>query len=87
MPHGCFTKYTGDGFRSIWHRYMTKTLEKGLITAKFQERDLRSKTAIESENLEAAKRLLGHSSESVTCKHYHHEYETVEPLNKNIKKK
>ncbi|AWL10816.1 hypothetical protein HMF8227_00309 [Saliniradius amylolyticus] len=61
--------YTADGFRSIWHRWMVKALEEGVLEERFQERDIRKKTASEID-LEHAKLLLGHESVKTTLRNY-----------------
>jgi len=41
--------YTDDGFRSIWHNWMVKALDRELLSERFQERDIRKKTASDVE--------------------------------------
>ena len=61
--------YTGDGFRSIWHNWMVKALDRELLSERFQERDIRKKTASDVE-LEHAQLLLGHESVKTTIRNY-----------------
>ena len=61
--------YTGDGFHSIWHNWMVKALDKELLSERFQERDIRKKTASDVE-LEHAQLLLGHESVKTTIRNY-----------------
>jgi integrase len=56
-----------SGFNSIWQRYMRKWVALG--NERFREHDLRAK-AVEGESLEVAARLLRHTSQAVTQKHY-----------------
>jgi hypothetical protein len=63
-----------SGFDSIWQRYMRKWVDKG--NEKFTEHDLRAK-AVENENLEVASRLLRHTTQAVTAKHYRRKPEQI----------
>jgi len=58
------SRYTWDGFRSIWHRTMSKFIEHG--GERFTEHDLRAKVASDSESLESAANRLGHQQQSTT---------------------
>jgi hypothetical protein len=58
-----------SGFDSVWQRWMQKCLEQELISERFQEHDLRAKTASDSESETRAAELLG-SQLSVVKKHY-----------------
>lgn len=59
--------YSADGFRSIWHRAMTKALQEGVLKERFTEHDIRAKTATDAraQGLDA-RRLLAHTSEQMT---------------------
>lgn len=59
-----------SGFTSIWQRYMKKALLTTNLKERFTEHDLRAKVAIDSENIEQARRRLGHSSSTLTKKVY-----------------
>ncbi|MEQ5809562.1 hypothetical protein J3369_19330 [Alteromonas sp. NFXS44] len=61
--------YTAGGFRGIWRTWMIKALEKEVLTERFQERDIRKKTASDVE-LEHAQLLLGHESVKTTIRNY-----------------
>lgn len=62
----------------MWQRFMNRVLEKTQVTEKFQEKDLRKKTASDMSS-ETAKNLLGHTSAQTTQKHYRLLGEVVEP--------
>ena len=62
------TRYTSDGFRSIWHRCMTKYINSG--GERFTENDLRAKVATDSQDLATASARLGHQSEATTKRVY-----------------
>lgn len=74
------SKYTGDGFRSIFYRYMKKAVEIGALLETFQEKDLRAKAGTDASSLDRASRLLDHADAKVTRKHYRRKVEVVEPL-------
>lgn len=62
---------TYHGFSSIWDRWMKRALERTELTEKFTPMDLRAKVASDSEDLEQARRRLGHTSTNTTRRHYH----------------
>lgn len=65
--HG--TRYTSDGFRSIWQRAMDRYIE-ATGNSHFTENDLRAKVASDSENLTQAQERLGHTSNKTTMTYY-----------------
>jgi integrase len=67
----CYVKADGsaNGFDSLWQRFMLRAVAKTKLEYRFQEKDLRKKTASDMP-LEHAKFLLGHVSQSTTAKHY-----------------
>lgn len=69
---------TTSGFDSVWRRWMLKCLEQELIDERFQEHDLRAKTASDSVTVERAMELLG-SGETVVKKHYRRKGKVVKP--------
>lgn len=73
------TPYTGDGFRSIWHRAMVKAFKSGELREKFQEKDLRAKAATDCDTLVEAFELCGHRSLSTTQRIYRRGYTHVTP--------
>lgn len=89
-PHVFVNKYgrhwvdpvTGraNGFDSAWGRFMDKVLAKTSVTDRFQERDLRAKTASDTD-LQHASRLLVHTSQQITQMVYRRKGDSVPPLN------
>ncbi|QQP86895.1 tyrosine-type recombinase/integrase [Entomomonas asaccharolytica] len=59
-----------SGFASIWQRYMKKALNTTNLKERFTEHDLRAKVATDSDDIEQARKRLGHSSTSLTKKVY-----------------
>ncbi len=76
----CYVKDNGtaNGFDSLWRRFMTKLIAETKVTERFQEKDLRKKTATDM-NVDQARRLLGHTSERTTHQHYRLKGEIVKP--------
>ena len=76
----CYVKDNGtaNGFDSLWRRFMTKLIAETKVTERFQEKDLRKKTATDM-NVDQARRLLGHTSERTTRQHYRLKGEIVKP--------
>jgi integrase len=67
-----------NGFDSLWSRFMSRVVVSGV--PRFEERDLRAKSATDTEDLVAASRRLGHSDLRVTQMHYRRRPERVKPL-------
>ena len=67
----CYVKPDGsaNAFDSLWQRFMTRVVTKTKVVERFQEKDLRKKTASDM-NLETARHLLGHTSAATTKRHY-----------------
>ena len=67
----CFVKTSGvaTGFDSLWKRFMDKVIKQTKVRERFQEKDLRKKTASDMRR-EDASQLLGHTSLSTTDRHY-----------------
>jgi hypothetical protein len=60
-------------FNSVWKRFMDRVLKETKVKERFAERDLRAKVATDAEaeeNLERARKLLGHVDARVTKKWY-----------------
>ena len=76
----CYVNDKGqaNGFDSLWRRFMDRALKKTGLKEKYQEKDLRKKTASDM-GLEEAQKLLGHTSASTTSRHYRLRGETVAP--------
>lgn len=77
----CYQKDNGtaNGFDSIWQRFMAKALKETGLEERFQERDLRAKTASEMP-LELAQALLGHADPRITQRVYRRRPDRVKPL-------
>lgn len=73
------TAYTPRGFSCNFRKKMHKAVESGVLKTKFQEHDIRAKTASDT-TLEHATKLLGHSDQKVTKRHYRRKDEIVKPL-------
>lgn len=69
-------RYTTDGFRAIWQRAMAKHVEAG--GERFREHDLRAKVGSDEQDLEVARRQLGHQSGATTGRHYRRAPEVVD---------
>lgn len=67
-----------SGFDSVWQRWMRACLDKNLISERFQEHDLRAKTASDSAFDARAAELLG-SGIPVVKKHYMRKTKIVKP--------
>lgn len=63
------TRYSTDGFRSIWQRAMTHYVAV-TKNKRFREHDLRAKVATDSENVGIAQQRLGHKSSRMTQEVY-----------------
>ena len=74
-----------NGFDSAWDRFMEKVEAAGV--ERFQERDLRAKSASDDIDLESARRRLGHTSEQITRTVYRRKGEVVQPLKRPTSKK
>ncbi|TDJ24800.1 MAG: integrase [Gammaproteobacteria bacterium] len=73
------TRYSTDGFRSIWQRRMTKYMQ-ATGGERFREHDLRAKVATDSKDLSTASTRLGHQSETTTKRVYRRKPATVHVL-------
>jgi integrase len=76
----CYVQPNGsaNAFDSLWQRFMTRAIEKTMPTERFQEKDLRKKTATDM-GLHSAQKLLGHSRIETTTRHYRLKAERVSP--------
>lgn len=76
----CYVNEHGqaNGFDSMWQRFMKKVLSSTKVEEKFQEKDLRKKTASDM-SLQSGSRLLGHTSELTTQTHYRLNADLVAP--------
>lgn len=76
----CYVKYDGsaNAFDSLWQRFMKRVLDKTKVSERFQEKDLRKKTASDM-GLIAAQKLLGHTTSATTERHYRIGADSVQP--------
>lgn len=87
-PHVFVNKYgkswvdpiTGraNGFDTAWQRFMGKVISHTTVTERFQERDLRAKTASDTDLFHAS-RLLVHTSQQITQMVYRRKGDSVQP--------
>tara|TARA_B110000285_G_scaffold84368_1_gene96835 strand:- start:97 stop:1221 length:1125 start_codon:yes stop_codon:yes gene_type:complete len=69
-----------SNFDAQWQRAMSKAIKETELTEKFQERDLRAKTASDVESAEHAAKLLQHHSTATTNRVYRRKPEIVIPF-------
>lgn len=69
-----------DGFDSIWQRFMDKIIAKTKVQERFQQSDLRSKVADDSDTAEEARERLGHATIDTTNRVYRRKPVRVLPL-------
>ncbi len=70
---------SANAFDSLWQRFMDKALKETGLEVRFQERDLRAKTASDMP-LELATALLGHADARLTQRVYRRRPDVVKPL-------
>ena len=70
-----------SNFDSQWRRSMDKAMDGTELSERFQERDLRAKTASDVDSAEHAAKLLQHHSTAITNRVYRRKPETVIPFN------
>lgn len=70
---------SANAFDSLWQRFMDKALKETRLEVRFQERDLRAKTASDMP-LELATALLGHADARLTQRVYRRRPDVVKPL-------
>lgn len=71
-------RYTSEGFRAIWQRYMRRWVERG--NTRFTFHDLRAKSASDSNTIDDAYQRLGHTSIAMTRRAYDRGIRKVQPL-------
>lgn len=64
------TRYTSEGFRALWQRYIKKALDKGTIKQRFTFHDIRAKCVSDEENVDTAQLRAGHTSKAMTLRVY-----------------
>jgi integrase len=71
-------RYTSDGFRAMWQRFMRQFAKDG--NERFTFHDLRAKSISDNPSLQAASSLAGHIDMKVTNRVYDRGVRSVEPL-------
>lgn len=72
--------FTGGGFATLWQRAMLKAYPEGHEAERFTFNDLRSKSASDTKDLGEASARLGHTTTTVTKRHYVRKPAVVKPL-------
>jgi integrase len=75
-------KYSSEGFRSIWQRYMRKAMETGVIKTRFTFHDIRAKTVSDEDNVDIAQLRAGHTNKAMTLRVYSRKTRKVVALHK-----
>lgn len=70
-------RYTSDGFRAIWQRYMRRWAAAG--NERYTYHDLRARAAAKCKTIEEAMLLLGHTSVNMTRRVYDRAERLVDP--------
>lgn len=70
------TRYSTEGFKTMWQRTMKKAIATAVITERFTFHDLRAKAGSESED----ERLLGHMDTRTLRRHYQRAPVKVTPI-------
>jgi integrase len=73
-------RYTSEGFRAIWQRYMRRAIEKGVIASRFTFHDLRAKAVSDEDNVDTAQLRAGHTSKAMTLRVYSRKVRKVTAL-------
>ena len=71
-------RYSPDGFRAMWQRYMKLWVRAG--NRNFHFHDIRAKSISDNANLDAAYLLAGHIDIKMTRRVYDRNMRMVEPL-------
>ena len=76
---GYFNEETGEchGWDSMWQHFVERVLERGTITKRFTEHDLRAKVGSDAASLEKARALLQHADSRTTARVYRRKPERV----------
>lgn len=72
-------KDPASGWKTMFKRYMDRVLTETEVSEKFTEHDLRAKTASDLNDIGHAQKLLAHTSQRTTQKHYRRLPERVKP--------
>jgi integrase len=73
-------RYTSDGFRAIWQRYMRRAIKQGVLKERFTFHDLRAKNISDSTDLNQANLRANHTSMAMTKGVYDRGIRPVKPL-------
>lgn len=60
------TRYTSEGFRANWQRYMRIALQRGLLKLRYTFHDIRAKCVSDTKDLQDAMNRAGHTSMAMT---------------------
>lgn len=71
---------TASGWSSLWQRFMKRAIDEGVISERFQDKDIRAKAGSDADNEERAREVLAHGNVSITRKHYRRKIEKIKPL-------
>lgn len=74
------TRYSPEGFRAVWQRYMNKAMKKGVIATRFTFHDIRAKTVSDTEDVETAQLRAGHTNKAMTLRVYSRKMRKVTAL-------
>ena len=81
VVHTCMgRRYTGDGFRALWQKYMRAYRRAHPGVSGWTFHDLRAKCVSDNKSLAAASLLAGHRNQTITGSVYDRNRRRVEPL-------
>ncbi len=70
--------YSVSGFSSIWHRKMNAAIDKGILSERFSDHDIRAKAASDVDANHATE-LLAHFDSRTTERHYRRKEKIIKP--------
>lgn len=73
-------RYTSEGFRAIWQRYMNRAMRIGAVKERFTFHDIRAKSVSDTSNIQEAFERAGHTSMAMTRGVYDRGTRKVTPL-------
>ncbi len=78
---GCYMRDDGTApaFKTRWQRFVRQVMDETKITERFQESDIRARSAADAGSLENAQALLGHASPETTRRIYLRAPQRVKP--------
>lgn len=74
------TRYTSQGFRACWQRYMRRALDKGLLKKRFTFHDIRAKAVSDEDDVDTAQLRAGHTNKAMTLRVYSRKIRKVTAL-------